>query len=384
MKEFSHSIEEKISQDLSRKMVFLSGPRQIGKTTLAKQIITNLNGIYLLYDNNDDRQIILKQSFDKNGLICLDEFHKYSRWKDYLKGVYDKHKDQLNFLITGSARLDIYQQSGDSLFGRFFLHFLYPLTLAELHQKKIHLISDFLIPHEQLNGLEELMQFGGFPEPFFLAKEDELRRWNNQRRELLIREDLSQLTQITLLSIAEKLMILLPDRIGSLFSYQSLAEDLHISSQTVQNWLYNFERLFIVFKLFPYSKQINRSINKRPKYYLWNWTDITNKGARFENLVALHLYKSVQTWQSLGLANCNLHFIQDRSNKKVDFLVTKEGHPWFLVEVKDQDSTISKNLLFFSKKLNIPGIQLVQKKGMFKQIENCIVCSADRWLGHLQ
>jgi predicted AAA+ superfamily ATPase len=370
-------------EDLTKKMVFLSGPRQVGKTTLAKTIMQQLHGRYLLYDDPEDRNTILKRTFTKEGVVCLDEFHKHSRWKDYLKGLFDKHREHLQILVTGSARLDIYQQSGDSLFGRFFLHYLHPLSLAELHRIPVALPTDILSAHRPLDGLDDLFRFSGFPEPFLAAKDADLRRWSNQRRELLIREDLSQLTQIQLLGVAENLMTLLPDRIGSLFSYAALAEDLQVATRTVQHWLYDFERLYIVFKITPYSKTVARAIRKRPKYYLWNWTDITEDGPRFENLVASHLFKATQTWTSLGLANAQLHFVSDRTQREVDFLITKEGKPWFLVEAKLTDSAPAASLLFFAQKWNIPWIQLVKKTAIFKRFEGGIVCSADQWLGNL-
>ena len=186
-----------------------------------------------------------------------------------------------------------------------------------------------------------------------------------------------------MLGVAEKVMLLLPDRVGSLFSYASLAQDVQVSIQTIQKWLYNFERLYIVFKLKLYTKNITRSINKRPKYYLWNWADVEDPGARFENFIASHLLKAAQTWSALGLATVEVHYIQDRLNKEVDFLVTKNLKPWFLLEAKGSDVSVSPSLLFFSKKLGVPGIQLVEKSNVFQRFESGIVCSADRWLGLL-
>ena len=158
-------------------MVFLSGPRQVGKTTLAQSLIKRLNGRYLLYDNPHDRRVILDQNFLTHKVVCLDEFHKYNRWKDFLKGIYDKHRDQLTLLATGSARLDIYQQSGDSLFGRFYLHHLHPLSLAELNKRAIVLPENLLIPRDFLDGLQDLLMLSGFPEPFFSGRQTEILRW---------------------------------------------------------------------------------------------------------------------------------------------------------------------------------------------------------------
>jgi hypothetical protein len=166
MKAIIHNLENYLFTDLEKKMVFLSGPRQVGKTTLANKIIKKLNGLYLLYDNSEDREAILTRQFMNTHYLCLDEFHKYDRWKSFLKGVYDKYRDTLRILITGSARLDIFQKSGDSLFGRYYLHHLHPLTLGELNSREIKIPETLFNPHKTLPGLSELLQFGGFPEPF--------------------------------------------------------------------------------------------------------------------------------------------------------------------------------------------------------------------------
>ncbi|MSR89204.1 MAG: ATP-binding protein [Candidatus Margulisbacteria bacterium] len=385
MKNLHHSLESKIAEDLERKMVFISGPRQIGKTTLAKKIITHKKGKYLLYDDETDRLQILQKNFIQESYVCLDELHKFDRWKNFLKGVYDKYKPDLHLIVTGSARLDVYQKSGDSLFGRYYLHQLHPLTLAEINKIPITLpeIKQLLTPHSPLKGLSELTRFSGFPEPFLLASETEYLRWADQRRHLLIKEEFRELTNIQLLSLAEQLMLILPSRIGSLMSYTSLAEDIQVSVPTIQNWLTIFEKLFIVYKILPYSQRITKSLKKQPKYFLWNWTECTSEGPQFENVIASHLYKAVQTWRLLGLAKTELFYVRDKLGREVDFLVTKDGEPWFLVEVKLSDEKLSPSLKYFSKHLNVPGIQLLKKEGVFEQRENCICISANQWLGHL-
>ena len=382
MNVISHNIENNITKDLENKMVFLSGPRQVGKTTLAKKIISGKKGLYLLYDESEDRKNILTKTFLHEKYVCLDEFHKYNRWKGFIKGVYDKYKDSLHVILTGSARLDVYQKSGDSLFGRYFLYHLHPLTLAELNSKIITLPEALCEPHSPLPGIDDLFAFGGFPEPFLRASEQEHRRWSNQRRQLLVQEELRELTHLQLLGVVENLMLLLPEKIGSVFSYSSLAEDLRVSTQTVQNWLAIFEKLYFVFKLKPYRPRITRSIQKRPKYYLWDWSQLENEGRKFENLVAGHLFKASSLWKDLGLANAELWYIQDRSGKEVDFLMTRDNKPWFLVEVKLAEEETSRNLKSFAERLDVPGIQVIKKPGVCRKSGNMLLVSADRWLGH--
>ncbi len=378
------SLVEPIRTDLQKKFVFLSGPRQVGKTTLAQHLMRSLRGQYLSYDDDDDRQVILQKKYVAKSVVCLDEFHKFPRWKSHLKGVYDKHHATLHLLLTGSARLDVYQKSGDSLSGRYYLHHLHPLTAGELHTAKIPpLPTDWSAPAPAVSALPDLMRFGGFPEPFYAQSEAEHRRWSNTRRQLLVREELRDLTQIELLGLVEQLMLLLPQRIGSLFSQRSLAEDIRVSAPTIQNWMQVFERLFVLFKIAPYTKRIARSLQKQPKYYFTDWSQIPDEGSRFENCVASHLWKAVQTWTNLGLANLDLHFLRDRDQREVDFLITREQRPWFIVECKLAETQFSESLRYFSRQLVVPGIQLLLKKGVHRTEGELTVISANHWLGHL-
>ncbi|MBI1870995.1 MAG: ATP-binding protein [Chlamydiae bacterium] len=377
------NLEETIHSDLLKKFVFLSGPRQVGKTTLAKALIKKEKGTYLLYDDEEDRRKILGREYIQDAWVCLDEFHKFPRWKSQIKGVFDKYHETLHLLMTGSARLDVFQKSGDSLFGRYYLHHLHPLTCGELHSSHLpSLPSDLYEPHAEVDFIPQLLQFGGFPEPFYSHSEKEHRRWSNSRRHLLIQEELRELTQVELIGLIEQLMLLLPNRIGSLFSYRSLSEDIRVSVPTIQNWMEIFQRLFILFRMAPYSRKVTRSIQKQPKYYFYDWSQISEEGARFENFVASHLWKAVQVWTDVGEANLNLCFVRDRDGREVDFLITREGKPWFLVEAKLAESQISQNLRFFSNHLGVPGIQIVLKEGLYRRENNILLVSANRWLAH--
>ena len=384
MKVISRNIENSIEKDLDYKFVFLSGPRQIGKTTLAKKIIGNKKGMYLLYDDADDRQTILKRDYIAKQWVCLDEFHKFERWKSHIKGVFDKYNESLHLILTGSARLDIFQQSGDSLFGRYYLYHLHPLTCGELFfPNKICKINEIFNFHSPISGIDALLKFGGFPEPFLKQSEKEHRRWSNARRNLLVREDLRELSQIKLITLVERLMLLLPERVGSLFSYRSLSEDLKVAPATIQNWMDILKKLFIVYSIPPYTKKITRSIKKQPKFYLHDWSQIAEEGYRFENFIGSHLKKASQLWTDLGEGNIDLHFLRDRMGREVNFLMLKNQKPWFLVEVKLAETNADKNLKHFSKRLNIPGIQVINRKNYLKTDGNITIVSADRWLATL-
>lgn len=380
----SRNLEQTIRRDLEKKFVFLSGPRQVGKTTLATKIIRALKGAYLLYDDEADRVEILRKHYVGARWVCLDEFHKFPRWKNHLKGVFDKYHERLHLLLTGSARLDVFQKSGDSLFGRYYLHHLHPLTVGELHSTQLpSLLTDPSAVHPPRPHIAMLLKFGGFPEPFYGQSEQEHRRWSNARRHLLVREELRELTQIHLLGLVEQLLLALPNRIGSLFSFRALSEDIRVSPQTIKQWMEVFQRLFVVFRVPPFSERIIRSLQKQPKYYFYDWSQVPDEGNRFENFVAGHLWKAIQVWTDVGEATLDLHYIRDRDGREVDFLVTRERQPWFLVEAKLSETQPSENVRYFARRLNVPAMQLVRKEGVFKKEGSIIVISADQWLGHL-
>lgn len=384
MNAVNRSLEKPILRDLEKKFLFLSGPRQVGKTTLAEKIIKSKKGRYLLYDDEDDRRSILQKQYVLDQWVCLDEFHKFGQWKNHIKGVFDKHHKTLHLLLTGSARLDVFQKSGDSLFGRYYLHHLHPLTCGELNGSSFpDLFTTSAPPHKPISSIPDLLKFGGFPEPFYSQSEQEHRRWSNARRTLLIQEELRDLTHIELLGQVEQLMLLLPQRIGSLFSYRSLAEDIQVSPITINSWMDVFQRLFIVFSVPPYHAKINRALQKQPKYYFYDWSQVEGEGGRFENFVASHLWKAVQQWTDMGVANLGLHYVRDRDGREVDFLLTKDNKPWFMIESKLSDARLSDHLQYFSKKLGVPGVQLLEREGIAKKEGALWSLSANQWLAHL-
>lgn len=371
-----------IERDLQKKFVFLTGPRQVGKTYLASEVIKKFSGQYYNWDLSDDRREILAKSFLDDQFVILDELHKYARWKNFLKGIYDKYHERLKILVTGSARLDIFQKGGDSLLGRYYLFHLHPLTMGEIEHSTRMIHPNEIEAPENGNKelLESLLRWGGFPEPFYAASEEEHNRWSDLRRDLLVKEEIRDLTHIHLFSLVEHLILLLPHRVGSPLSINSLREDLQVSYNTIQSWLNIFERLFITYSLKPYTKKIQRSIHKEKKIYLWDWSQIKDEGNRFENLVASHLLKAIQTWRDLGFGDFELYFLRDRDRREVDFCITKGRNPWLLVEAKVSETQLSENLAYFSNRLNVPGIQLIQKPDVFKKSGRLTLISADRWL----
>ena len=345
------------------KMLFLAGPRQVGKTTTA-QIVAKLfdNSVYLNWDNDNHREIILQgpltiaQKFalhklqQQKQLLIFDEIHKYFRWKNFLKGFYDTYQAQTNILVTGSAKLDILRKGGDSLMGRYFLYRMHPCSVAELLALKLS-NSEIQPPKEISTYLfNNLFEFSGYPEPLVHAKRRFYNRWRLLAKQNLLKEDLRDLYRIQDLSRVELLATILSNQIGQLFNANKIATQIQISPHTVSSWLNVLSSFYYCFTVKPWFKNINRSLRKQPKIYLWNWAEAKNIGARYENFIASHLLKAVHYWTDGGFGEYQLYFLRDKDQREVDFLVTKDNQPWFLVEAKySKTQILSSQLKYFQQ-----------------------------------
>jgi predicted AAA+ superfamily ATPase len=337
-------IESYIREDLGRKMVFVGGPRQVGKTTMAKHILESSAGLgrYFNWDYDDDRRSILgKQWTDDAPLLIFDELHKFSRWKNWLKGIYDVEGLRHSFLVTGSARLDLYRRGGDSMLGRYHYWRLHPYTLDELP--------------EGINGqdaLSRLMRVGGFPEPFLENDLRNARRWQRERLNHVLREDIRDLEPVRDIGALNLLLDLLRSRVGGMLVVSNLAQDLHIAPQTVTAWLAIFERMYVTFTVRPYTKSLPRAVVKPPKVYFFDNQDVSeDTGPRFENLVATHLLKRLHFQEDYEGRHCELHYIRDKEGREVDFAIVQDGILVELVEVKYSDNTVSRSLKYYTDKL---------------------------------
>lgn len=350
--------EDIIRKDLDEKMVFISGPRQVGKTTLAQFFLVKETDRYYNWDQRKDRKAILAAQWPAgNATIALDEIHKYRAWKNWIKGEYDSHKNHLRFLITGSARMDIYRKGGDSLQGRYHSHRLHGFSIGEL-SKKIKLPVPFepLEFPEKIDSdlLASLFHYGPFPEPFLKQDERALRRWRKERLDRFFKEDVRELENIRDLSSMELLTDMLDDRIGAPLSLQSLREDLEVSHKAVTHWMDILERLYFCFRIAPFSHHPVRSLKKMPKVYLWDWSAVPDEGARFENLVAGHLLKLKHALEDQEGYQAGLWYLRDVSKREVDFFITIEGKPWFAVECKMGGKASNASLIYFGERLKIP------------------------------
>ena len=326
-------------------MVFLSGPRQVGKTTLALSFLKNgstTHPAYFNWDFRPDRKSLLKEQLPvREKLLIFDELHKYSRWRNYLKGIYDKQKSFRSFLITGSGNLKHYSRGGDSLQGRYYSYRLHPFSLRELNPK----------PSRQ--DLETLLKFNGFPEPLLAGSQTVLNRWRNEYFSQLIREDIRGLERIRELDLMEVLIDTLPEKVGSPLSIKSLKEDLEVSHETVDRWIRILESLFVCFRIPPFGAPRIRAVKKEHKLYLYDWSLIENSGIRFENLMACQLLKYCHYIEDTQGIKMELRFLRDTDKREVDFVVLRKKKPVFAVECKSGEENISKSVLYFKKKTKI-------------------------------
>lgn len=375
-----------ISADLKEKMVFVAGPRQVGKTTLAQYIGKHnyTSSAYFNWDYQPDRKNITNLQFPGDAkLLIFDELHKYKQWKNYLKGLYDKHKEIFNILVTGSAKLDIYRKGGDSLMGRYFHHILHPFSLAELEG-----IDNKTIPFKNLNFstvkaaevLKQLLHFGPFPEPFLKQNTTHWRRWQIERSERLVKEDIRDLRMIGDLSSLQILVDLLPSKAASLLSVDNIRQDLQVAHKTAVNYLNILELFYFHFRIYPYTKKPLRSLKKMSKLYLWDWSALSNEGAKFENLVAAHLLKFADFLQNTQGYKSQIYYLRDPEGREVDFLFTVDNRPWFAVEAKLEAGKVSPALLYFSKKIQIPFLfQVTQVPNIDEFRQGIRIISADKF-----
>ncbi len=365
---------EQVLEDLDRKMVFIGGPRQVGKTTLAKNIMQTLgiSAAYLNWDRDTDRHKILENKIPNVDLLVLDEIHKYRRWRGLVKGLFDHLHPKTKILVTGSAQLDYYRFGGDSLQGRYHYLRLHQLSVKEL---KISNQSEF----------DRLLELGGFPEPYFLNSEKQAKRWSREYRRRLVREDLTSLEATKDLDRVELMMMRLPELVGSPLSLNSLREDLEISFITAKKWFAILERLYHVFRVLPFGTPKIKAVKKESKHYHFDWSLVEEPGARLENMIACHLLKWCHWIEDTEGQDMELRYFRDIELREVDFVVVKNRKPILFIEVKTQDNNPTKSLKYIHNKF--PGVRAIQicqnLKEPFRTADGIEVISALSFLREL-
>ena len=340
-------IKESVATDLGSKMVFVGGPRQVGKTIFALSLLDDARGesspAYLNWDVLEDRANIMGGRLPAGQTrIVFDEIHKYAKWRNLIKGLFDKHRSTRSFLVTGSARLDYYRKGGDSLLGRYHYYRLHPFSLTECDVR----------PDPAAVG--QLLRFGGFPEPFLHATDRFHRRWLREQSDRIMREDLRDLEHVREISMLELLLQHLPACVGSPLSVNSLSNLLQVAHATVEHWLEIFDRLYLSYRLPPFGAKRIRAVRKEKKLYFWDWSRVENPGARFENMVAGHLLKYCHFVEDTEGYVMELRYIRDTDKREVDFVVLRDGKPDFAVECKSGERAAAPACQYFRERTEIP------------------------------
>jgi predicted AAA+ superfamily ATPase len=328
---------------------------------------------YLNWDAATDREKIIKETFPAGpGFLILDEIHKYSRWRQVVKGLFDKRREELQILVTGSARLDYYRRGGDSLQGRYHFYRLLPLTYAELGS-------------DSQSTVKDLMVYGGFPEPFRMQSERQTRRWSREYRSRVIQGDLSDLENVQDLGMIESLAIRLPELVGSPLSLNALREDLQVSHQSVSRWIAMLENLYMIFRVYPFGAPKIRAVKKEAKHYHLDWTVVTDWGVRFENLVACHLLKWCFYRQDTQGHDTELRYFRDVDKREVDFIIVENRLPIHFIECKTAEKEVSPALRYLKVRFpSVTSTQVVLEGDLDLVTKDGIrLCSADRFLKDL-
>jgi len=363
-----------IKDDLKKKIVLLTGPRQCGKTILSKMMAGDYD--YLNYDNSEHRLALLERTWDRaKPLVIFDELHKLKNWKSWLKGIYDVEGIPPSLLVTGSAKLDTYKKVGDSLAGRFFQFRLHPLDL-----KEIELYGPSGDVEEKL---ERLLHCSGFPEPYLEGTSRFYNRWKRSHLDIILRQDLLDLEKVQEINSIETLIQLLRKRVGSPVSFNSLARDLQCADKTVKRWLTILENMYVIFRVGPYHRNIARSILKAPKYYFYDTGQVLGDlGVKLENLTACALLKEIHFLEDCFGRQLELSFLKTKDGREIDFLVQNDEKPFAMIEVKWSDDTRSPNFSIFDRYLgDVKKIQLVKDCSREKTYpDGTEVRQAHKWL----
>ncbi|MDH4466842.1 MAG: AAA family ATPase [Bacteriovoracaceae bacterium] len=333
-----------MNEFLENRMVFVGGPRQVGKTTMCLSFLrkpTINSEAYLNWDDLPSRDQLKNAILPvSEKIICIDEIHKYKLWRSLIKGMYDKKKNIYKFIVTGSARLDHYRKEGDSLLGRYRYLRLHPLSLGEL--KKYDSTT-----------IQLLLKFGGFPEPFFNGTEKNWKLWQRERSYRIIYDDIRDLERVKEISSLELLADALPQRVGSPLSINNLSQDLEAHHATMKNWLQILDNVYFSFRIPPFGAPKLRAVKKEQKLYLWDWSSIEDIGIKFENMVASQLLKYCHFLEDSEGEKMELRFLRDHDKREIDFVVLKNKIPIFAVECKTGERSLSPHIKYFQTRTSI-------------------------------
>jgi len=371
-------LDNLVISDLATKAVVLTGPRQVGKTTLSRQLMKLFdNAQYLNWDVLADRMVLQRQSWNpRAGLLVMDEIHKMPNWKAWLKGVADGRSTGQALLVTGSARMDTFRQAGDSLAGRYFSFKLHPISVREWCEQRD--VSPAV-------ALDHLLERGGFPEPCLAEDVVQADRWRAQYFTDLIREDVLEFSRLHEINTMRLFVELLRERVGSPLSLASIARDLAVSPTTLKHYLEILQALFIVFTVHPWHHNIARAILQTPKVYFFDTGLVRgDQGVRLENAVAGMLLKQVDFLRDSAGKDVGLHYVRTKDDAEVDFALSEAGKLTQLIECKLGDNKPHRALVRFAAQF--PDAEAVQIVFNLRQEEfrnGIMITDAAAWLAKL-
>jgi predicted AAA+ superfamily ATPase len=359
------------SDPKAESMVFIAGPRQVGKTFLTRQT----NFPYFNWDTVETKKAFLKEPyFFRTGApwVIFDEIHKRRDWKKLLKGYFDSEQRRENFIVTGSGRFSLSQKGGDSLQGRYDLYHLFPVSYREFcglpagYQLTAPTFSQFE-PQSRFEAGADLLQFGGFPEPLVRGQRAFLNKWQDLYLRRLVQEDIRDFSRVVELDKIELLARILPERVRAPISHKALSEDLDVSRDAIKNWLRLFETLYLGFSLPPWTRKIHRAVKKERKWFFFQWTFCEDPASRFENYVATQLYSLCQLWRDSGLGIYELYYLRDQDRREVDFVITKSLKPVAFIEARVSETSWQSGLDYYARKLDVPSF-IVTESGPTRRV----------------
>lgn len=346
-----------------KQAIVLLGARQIGKTTLLKNLFPNAH--YLLFDNENSRSVFesydlstYKSLLGEHKQVILDEIHLLSNPGRAVKIIYDQIPS-IQLIVTGSSSFHIKNKTGESLAGRKIDYHLYPLTFSEyLVQKNIepklnfNLYTQIIDPQSVVRSfspaqiLDQVLIFGLYPEIVSLGGNT---TYLSNLASSIVFQDLLELNLIDNKKAAGELLKLLAYQIGNLISYAELSNKLGIDQRTVKRYIEIFEQSFILYRLYPYSKRARSEVVKSPKIYFWdvglrnailgNFDHIhlrPDSGALFENFIISEIKKSIAYTDSSD----SVFYWRTTSGSEVD-LVLEHKHELYGCEIKLGSGTVS-------------------------------------------
>ena len=314
------------------KVIILYGPRQVGKTTLVKEIQKkNLsNSIYFNCDEPDIREKLesktstfLKELIGDKKIIIIDEAQRVKNIGITLKLIIDNFKD-VQVIATGSSSFDLANKTTESLTGRKYEFYLYPFSIEELNPEKNKIEIDRTIENRMIYGL--------YPEVIIKSAEAE------ENIKLIAKsylyKDILQYQNIKNPNILEKLLQSLALQVGNEVSYNELSNFLDIDKKTVANYIEILKKAFVIFELKPFSRNLRNELRKLRKIYFF---DNGVRNALINNFNSLDRRNDAgQLWENFIIServkinsnhgnDCNMYFWRTHDKKEIDYLEEKNG-----------------------------------------------------------